>query len=481
MAFGVNKTKLGLPSVGGGGGGGGIVSINKDTTAAQSLINGSNISITDNGGGSHTFDFVINTTNLGTLQTALSTKKATVGWTMITDVADLGILVFVTSTSNYNPNGMCGGFLNADWRDDANADYSGVKAVTGIAAGAQLGLWASKGFAANLGEICIWWNGGDANSGRYQHYQNITGTSTTTAPNIDTTNWAALPLATNTGYVTSWDAVGLDILNSLLINQLILFRNDKYGNLIGNYRTNSSPSINAVYKFPFGYYYSSKDNYGWSNNIFNQYSSDIVLQGRNSTCVNFESQAGGNVQFLDSGNYIYGAYLDFYSTLIISGNNSGIEEVNIINGHTLETNGFFAYNVTIDGLDVSMIADLLDCQITIGASSATLQIDASAITTLGQITLPANSEYIGTFIITTGTGADITKITNTNGNFPVTFRCANGVTQSFLPTAVGSAVQDNIVSPSGAVAFVIDGSHKDRFIFQYQDGFNTSMLQLVNA
>lgn len=65
------------------------------------------------------------------------------GWYLITDAAgtDLGFLTYAVKENEISPAGV-GGYLNADFQ--AVGDYSGVEAITGQAAGTQLGIWRTS-------------------------------------------------------------------------------------------------------------------------------------------------------------------------------------------------------------------------------------------------------------------------------------------------------------------------------------------------
>lgn len=110
-----------------------------------------------------------------------------------------------------------GGFLNADFQNAGT--YSGVSAVTGVAAGTRKGIWYS-GISVSLGEIVIY---------NLLHYQvTNAGAINGNPPPSNATAYTALPRsAANVGYILEWDAVEFDF-----VADAIVYRADKRGNTV---------------------------------------------------------------------------------------------------------------------------------------------------------------------------------------------------------------------------------------------------------
>lgn len=118
--------------------------------------------------------------------------------------------------------------------------YTGVIAVTTIAAGTRLGIWTPTiDGTITTGQIVIW-NG--------FHYQctnaaNVNGSN----PYIRTTAYTLLPKsAANVGYIVDYDEIDFDFATSALLK-----RSDKRGNVVMN-RTSVYPSVSTDYSFQFG-------------------------------------------------------------------------------------------------------------------------------------------------------------------------------------------------------------------------------------
>lgn len=110
-----------------------------------------------------------------------------------------------------------GGFLNADFQNAGT--YSGVSAVTGVAAGTRKGIWHS-GISVSLGEIVIY---------NLLHYQvTNAGAINGNPPPSNAMAYTALPRsADNVGYILEWDAVEFDFAADAIV-----YRADKRGNTV---------------------------------------------------------------------------------------------------------------------------------------------------------------------------------------------------------------------------------------------------------
>lgn len=145
------------------------------------------------------------------------------GFYLISDKANLGIIVRATSTSAFALAAVAG-FLNPDFINQG--DYSTLPTKTGV--GTNLGNW-NAGLTPSIGDIVF-------NVIDTTWFVNRTGVNTGSDPSLDATNWQLVNPTEN--LTTVWDSA-----NTYYRNQVVIWNGQLYGNKTG---TNPATTPNAT-------------------------------------------------------------------------------------------------------------------------------------------------------------------------------------------------------------------------------------------
>ena len=187
----------------------------------------------------------------------------------ISDRADLGMLFQGEAADRFSLQGV-GGYLNPDFQ--AQGDYSGVEAITGVPYTATYGVWCINIDGTLIDGDVVFWDG--------LHYQcvdviNLNGDN-------PATNVAAFTVLnkseTNVGYNAAYDAIEYDIFNDWIQKRV-----DKFGSFFAYSKATDDKISNDLG-------YSAIVMYQWGNNECINY----INQGQFNN-INFGGQCYGNV------------------------------------------------------------------------------------------------------------------------------------------------------------------------------------------
>lgn len=300
--------------------------------------------------------------NLGTLITNSALQKGV--QYHIYDRADLGIRLTATSTNTISLEGQ-GGFYNPDFQDVG--DYSGVAAITGIAAGTRLGILSDWSSIPVVGSIVIW-NG--------LHYQLVTLVGFDGTPPDTNPAYTVLPKptpgmgigASDVGYIEEWDVIEFDFANDWL-----QYRADKLGNTFA-YSKATDDNI-------FGLGYSAIVDFQWGNAT--KCFGNKISQSRLSN-LNTIGSVFGNV--LDSGALMFNNIVDADAFLIANSLyasssivDNTISSGSYIQGNTLYSGSSIQFN-TLTGVSY-ILYNILDAVASMSGNTldAASQIDSNVI------------------------------------------------------------------------------------------------------
>lgn len=362
---------------------------------------------------------------------AMSAQTLVEGYYLITDRADLGVLVRTVKDINgyisnaYEARGV---FLNADYQ--FVGDYSGVFAVTGVAVGnTGIGVWdTSLEASISTGDI-VFWNG--------LHYQ------VTDDAAFAGTNPAATPLAytvlpksaANVGYIREVDFV--------------------HYNIVGDY---------------FAFRADNRDNKVWYNDGVFQWGNDNVTKNTDTL---------GTFNCRNNKGSISNCYSNTTLGVLLSEANAGS-----IDSCVFGRNADVEFILSIAGLMDRCEFNSLDPLIFSGADSFTgecitessssfpvdLDMSDAGIFAAGVLTVPSAKNYAGIITLVNNTGQTISKIENTPSSRFIRFKVEAGNTQDFSHAAIGVAVADNLVSDAAAVNTIVGRANGSDFIDYRRSG-----------
>lgn len=346
------------------------------------------------------------------LPTLISTSGLVAGAKYkITDIADAGVILEAT-TDNQVASAGIGLFYNCDYQNIG--DYSGVAAVTTIAAGSRSGVWdTSVDASISTGQITIW------NS---RHYQCISSASVDgTDPETNTTAYAVLPKQTNCGYFLVADAIVYDV-------------NDNY--IVGRIDERGNACLSPNYAF-----------FQWGNENVNN---NIVDSKATLSCRNNKGTIRSN-SFSNE------------CVVVIDNSNKGTVEKNLFakGNFTISCPSaeFFKSN-TLDNPGTFTIGKAYDSKILTKDYSSfdeTLDMSDTGVFDTELLTISADLNFIGVFTLINNTGQTISKISGLPGFNSVRFLVENGNSQTFHHNTIAAAGATNILYNGNDVDTLVTG------------------------
>lgn len=358
-------------------------------------------------------------TNINAL---ISTNSINVGWKyLISDRADLGILLDGTSTNSLSLQGS-GGFLNPDFQDIG--DYSGVSAVTGIAKGTNQKVWFDGNEVTYANGDIVFWNG--------LHYQ-VTNDATFDGNDPETNNSAYTTLAktdANVGYISSWDFVEFSFEVSNPIAAIIV-REDNLRNRV----------------------VTSWFNFQWGNELVRENVFETGIVGA-VTIINQRGTVQWNTINNSSSLTLTN---DFEATFL---GNTLTERVDITLGNSSGNN---ITNCTFGGAQNIFLPDEEANKKTsvTGFSNFECTVDVTGLTTLD---ITAANNYCGIINLTGGATEGINEITNFPTQFPFTLNFPTITAFTITGASTAIITDDQIALPTAT--FIGNGTNGDFITLQ---------------
>lgn len=200
---------------------------------------------------------LINITNAGLLALATAGTIGAGQFYFVTDVSNVsntngeGVAVQGIKVNGYSTILGSGAFFNADYQN--LGDYSGVANYVN-----NVGIWSVSAPPSFVQYSVAIYNN--------LHYQNTTGTWSSTPPDIDAVNWTLLSKSKTNGYILVQDAVKYDILNNVVV-----YRADDKNNEVDRYVSGG---------------YDSLLNFQWGRNVVknNKLRGNSLMKTTNSYC-----------------------------------------------------------------------------------------------------------------------------------------------------------------------------------------------------
>ena len=200
---------------------------------------------------------LISITNAGLLALASAGSISAGQFYFVTDVSNVnsasgeGVAVQGIKVNGYSTIEGSGSFFNADYQSVGN--YSGVSNYVN-----NVGIWSASAPPSFVQfSIAIYNN---------LHYQNTTGTWSSTPPDLDAVNWTLISKSKTNGYILVQDAVKYDILNNVIV-----YRADDKNNEVDRYVSGG---------------YDSLVNFQWGRDVVkgNKLRGNSLMKTTNSFC-----------------------------------------------------------------------------------------------------------------------------------------------------------------------------------------------------